>query len=160
MSDVVIRKAEAEDIPLLLDFIKMIAEYEKLPHEVTATENDLFESFFGENAKTEGLLAFDNSVPVAYAIYFTNFSSFLGKQGIYLEDIFVKPEMRGKGIGKKLLKLIAKTAIERNAGRLEWIVLDWNKPAIDFYESIGAFPLEGWTLYRLTGDKLKEFAGN
>jgi GNAT superfamily N-acetyltransferase len=161
MTDAItIRKAEEKDIPLILQFIKGIAEYEKLLHEVEATEEKLHESLFSENANTEVLLCYLNEVPAAYAVYFHNFSTFVGKKGIYLEDIFVYPEYRKMGIGKKLLKHIAQIAVERNCGRMEWAVLDWNQPAIEFYKSIGAKPLNEWTLFRLTEDALKKFANN
>lgn len=148
-----------EDIPLILTFIKGIAEYEKLLHEVVATEARLEESLFSERANTEVLLCYLNETPVAYAVFFHNFSTFVGKKGIYLEDIFVYPEYRHKGIGKKLLRHIAQLAVERNCGRMEWAVLNWNQPAIDFYKSIGAIPLDEWTLFRLDEEHLKIFAG-
>jgi len=156
--DFVIRSAEEKDIPVILHFIKSIAEYEKLLHEVEATEESLRESLFSKNSTTEVLLCFGGDTPVAYAVFFHNFSTFVGKKGIYLEDIFVYPEFRKKGIGKKLLRHIAQLAVERNCGRMEWAVLNWNQPAIDFYKSIGAFPLDEWTLFRLTEDALKNFA--
>ncbi len=155
--NIIIRRAEENDIPLILQFIKGIAEYEKLLHEVEADEARLRESLFSEKANTEVLLCYLNDVPVAYAVYFHNFSTFVGKKGIYLEDIFVYPEYRGKGIGKKLLKHIAKIAVERSCGRMEWAVLNWNQPAIDFYKSIGAVPLEEWSIFRLTEPALKKF---
>lgn len=159
MTDTItIRKAEEKDIPLILEFIKGIAEYEKLLHEVEATEEKLRESLFSEKANTEVLLCYLGEIPVAYAVYFHNFSTFVGKKGIYLEDIFVYPEYRGKGIGKKLLKHIAQIAVERNCGRMEWAVLNWNKPAIDFYKSIGAIPLGEWSIFRLTEPALKKFS--
>jgi GNAT superfamily N-acetyltransferase len=158
MTDAItIRKAEEKDIPLILKFIKGIAEYEKLLHEVEANEEKLRESLFSQNANTEVLLCYFGDVPVAYAVYFHNFSTFVGKKGIYLEDIFVYPEYRGKGIGKKLLKYIAQIAVERNCGRMEWAVLNWNKPAIEFYKSIGAKPMDEWSIFRLTEPALKKF---
>ena len=156
--EITIRKAEEKDIPLILQFIKGIAEYEKLLHEVEATDERLRESLFSKNANTEVLLCYLDDVPVAYAVYFHNFSTFVGKKGLYLEDIFVYPEYRKKGIGKLLLKRIARTAVERNCGRMEWAVLNWNQPAIDFYKSIGAVPLDEWTLFRLGESALKKFA--
>jgi len=142
----------------MLQFIKGIAEYEKLLHEVEATEEKLRESLFSANANTEALLCYLGDVPVAYAVYFHNFSTFVGKKGIYLEDIFVYPEYRKKGIGKLLLKHIAQIAVEGNCGRMEWAVLNWNQPAIEFYKSIGAVPLDEWSIFRLTESALKNFA--
>lgn len=153
-----IRPAEINDIPLILDFIKGIAEYEKLPHEVVATEESLRSALFEEKSTIRVLLAFLEGTPAGYAIFFNNFSTFIGKQGIYLEDIFVKPEYRSKGIGKKLFMEIVKTAKENNCGRLEWSVLDWNTPAIEFYKSLGAIPMTGWTVYRLTEEKIKKLS--
>lgn len=152
-----IRKAVVEDVPLILSFIKQIAEYEKLLPDVTATEELLTQSLFSENSNSEVLLAFIGQEPVAYAVYFYNFSTFVGKRGLYLEDIFVKPEYRGKGYGKKILRVLAKTAIENNCGRMEWAVLDWNKPAIDFYKGIGAESMDGWTIFRLSEIALQSF---
>lgn len=153
-----IRKATKADIPLILDFIKLIADYEKLSHEVIATESSLQKSLFEEKSTIQVLLAFEDNTPAGYAIFFNNFSTFIGRQGIYLEDIFVKPEYRGKGIGKKLFMEIVGIAKENNCGRLEWSVLNWNTPAIEFYESLGAVPMEGWTVYRLTEEKISELA--
>lgn len=157
-SKTTIRKATREDIPLILNFIKLIAEYEKLSHEVIATEESLYHSIFGEKSTVQVLLAFENDIASGYAIFFHNFSTFVGKKGIYLEDLFVKPEFRGKGIGKLLLKEIAKIAVENNCGRIEWAVLDWNKPAIDFYESIGAKAMNEWILFRMNEGEIKNFA--
>lgn len=148
-----IRKAEETDIPLILDFIKLIAEYEKLSHEVFADEHTLRETLFKEKSTIEVLLAYEDEEPAGYAIYFHNFSTFIGRQGIYLEDLFVKPHLRGKGIGKKLLLEIVKKAKEKKCGRVEWSVLNWNTPAIDFYKSLGALPMDGWTVFRLTEEK-------
>ena len=153
-----IRKAKSDDCELILDFIKSLADYEKLAHEVVATPALLQENLFGPHAKAEVIIAEYNSKPAGFALFFHNFSTFLGKPGIYLEDLFVYPDLRGHGIGKSLLKHLAQLAVERNCGRLEWSVLDWNKPAIDFYLSVGAAPMDEWTVYRLTGDKLKNFA--
>lgn len=153
-----IRKAQIQDCELILNFIQGLAEYEKLAHEVVATTELLQENLFGLNPKAEVLIAEYNSEPAGFALFFHNFSTFLGKPGIYLEDLFVYPHLRGHGIGKSLLKHLAQLAVERNCGRLEWSVLDWNKPAIDFYVSVGSVPMDEWTVYRLTGDKLKNFA--
>ena len=131
-----IRTAKKEDVPLILSFIKELAEYEHLAQEVVATEEMLTEALFGKDSITEVLLAYYDNKPVGFALFFHNFSTFLGRKGIYLEDIYVKPEYRGKGIGKTLMKNLAKIAIERNCGRLEWAVLNWNKPAIKFLSEI------------------------
>lgn len=152
-----ITRAEEKDIPTILFFIKKIAEYEKLSDEVTATEEILEESLFGPKKVAEVLLAYYDEKPVGYAVYFYNFSTFTGKPGLYLEDIFVLPELRGKKIGKTLFECLIKTAKEKECGRFEWSVLNWNKPAIEFYKSFGAVPMDGWTVFRLdkqTLDKL------
>lgn len=154
-TDFEIKPASIEDIPLILSLIKELAEYEKLSHEVVATEDLLKESLFGDNAFAKVIIGYLNSKPVSFALYFYNFSTFLGRPGIYLEDLFVKKEVRGKGIGKKMLFHIARIAKEQNCGRLEWSVLDWNEDAIQFYKSIGAKPMEAWTTYRLTGKDLE-----
>ena len=153
----VIREAQKEDVPTILDLINGLAEYEKLPHEVVATEAILHEWLF-EKKKAEVLIGEYNGIPVGFVLFFHNFSTFLGRAGIYLEDLFVKPEFRGKGFGKALLISLAKIAVERGCGRFEWSCLDWNKPSIEFYLSMGAKPMEGWTIYRVAGDKLTEMA--
>jgi GNAT superfamily N-acetyltransferase len=155
-----IRNTTKEDVPLILQFIKEIAEYEKLSHEVITTEKVLMESLFGEKKSAEVVIGELEGKPVGYAIFFHNFSTFLGKKGLYLEDLFVKPEYRGKGFGKKLLLHLVKIAKDRKCGRMEWSVLDWNKPAIEFYESLGAKPMNGWTVYRLDEDNIEVLAGN
>lgn len=149
MSSFNIRNTTKEDVPLILNFIKEIAEYEKLSHEVVTTEQILMESLFGKNPSAEVVIGEFEDKPVGYAIFFHNFSTFLGKKGLYLEDLFVKPEYRGKGFGKKLLLHLVQIAKERNCGRMEWSVLNWNTPAIEFYKSLGAIPMDGWTVYRL-----------
>ena len=151
-----LKKAEKNDIPTILGFIKGLAGYEKLSHEVVATEALLEETLFGERTVAEVIIGFEGNEPAGFALFFHNYSTFLGRPGIYLEDLFVKPEFRGKGYGKKILTELASIAVERNCGRLEWAVLDWNTPAIDFYESLGAFPMDEWTTYRLTGKALHE----
>jgi len=151
-------KAEKKDAATILYFIKQLAEYEKLSHEVEATVEQLEKTLFGENSKAECIIGYYENKPVGFAIFFHNYSTFLAKPGIYLEDLFVLPEMRGKGFGKKLLQHLAKLAVERNCGRLEWWVLDWNKPAIDFYKSLGAAPMDEWTVFRVTGDSLNSLA--
>jgi len=156
-----IRSATPADVPLILEFIRALADYEKLTHEVDATEEKLRATLFGEKPAAECLLAFaDDSeadTPVGFAIYFTNYSTFLAKPGLYLEDLFVKPEFRGRGIGKALLLHLARLANQRDCGRMEWAVLDWNQPAIDFYESLGAQRMRAWQICRLTGDSLARF---
>ena len=149
----IIRKAEVKDVSLIFSFIKELAEYEKLSSEVTATEETIKESLFGERAYAEVLIAEYENEPAGHAIFFHNFSTFVGRPGIYLEDIYVRPHLRGKGIGKRLLLHLIKTAKERNCGRVEWAVLDWNKTAIDFYKKMGAVPMDEWTVFRMTEDK-------
>ena len=153
-----IAPANERDVPIILDFIRKLAEYEKLSHLVVATESDIHKNVFGPNPLAEVLLAYWDREPVGFALFFRNFSTFLGQPGIYLEDLFVDPEHRGKGIGKALLIRLAKIAVERGYGRLEWAVLDWNTPSIEFYRSLGAIPLDEWTAYRLTGDALSRLA--
>ena len=152
------RFAVRDDVGLILDFIRRLAEYEKMSDEVVATEELLTEWIFDKN-KAEVIFALDESgKEVGFALFFHNFSTFLGRAGIYLEDLFVLPEFRGRGFGKALLRKLAQTAIERGCGRLEWACLDWNKPSIDFYLSLGAKPMDEWTVYRLTGDTLRKMA--
>lgn len=153
-----IRKAQKSDTSVILNFIKLLAEYEKLAHEVIASEELLAEQVFGEKSPVQVLIAELDEKPVGFALYFYNFSTFLGRKGIYLEDLFVLPETRGQGVGKRLLQALAAQAVAEGCGRVEWSVLDWNKPAIDFYKSIGAQPMDEWTVYRLTGDSLQAFA--
>ena len=151
--------ATERDIPLVLSFIRKLAEYEKLSDQVVATEDLLREGLFGARRVAEVVLAYLGAEPVGFALYFHNFSTFVGLAGIYLEDLFVEPAHRGKGVGKALLAHVARVAVERRCGRFEWAVLDWNTPAIDFYRSLGAVPLDDWTLFRLTGDALRRVAG-
>lgn len=152
-SKIFIRTADEKDVPIIFSLIKELAEYEKLSDQITTSEKQLRGTLFGDDRFVEVLIAeFDGSV-VGYALFFKNFSTFLGKPGIYLEDLYVKPEMRGQGIGKALLDRIISTAKQRNYGRVEWSVLDWNEPAIDFYLKIGAKPLNDWKIFRLTSDK-------
>lgn len=148
-----IRFATAQDIPIILDFIKKLAEYEKMSDEVVATEELLNEWIF-QKQKAEVIFALEDGKEVGFALFFHNFSTFLGKAGIYLEDLFVLSEYRGRGHGKALLSRLAEIACERGCGRLEWSCLDWNKPSIDFYLSLGASPMDDWTVYRVTGEKL------
>jgi GNAT superfamily N-acetyltransferase len=153
-----IREAAEADVPVILWFIRQLAEYERLLHEAVMTEETLRESLFGSRRSAEVLLAYDDDKPVGFAVFFHNFSTFLGKPGLYLEDLFVIPEMRGKGFGKALLVRLAKIACDRNCGRFEWAVLDWNTPSIEFYKKLGAVPMEEWTIFRVTGDALKKLA--
>jgi len=158
-NNLVIRQANPNDVSLILNLIKQLAEYEKLLHEVVATENDIRENVF-EKEFAEVLIAeFDNK-PAGMALFFYNFSTFVGKPGIYLEDLFVLPEFRGKGIGKDLLLSLIKYAKEKNCGRVEWCVLDWNKPAIDFYKNLGAVSMDEWNVFRVTGDKFSKILEN
>jgi GNAT superfamily N-acetyltransferase len=153
-----IRQANADDTPLILNFIRGLAEYEKLAHEAVATEEGLRATLFGERPQAEVILAFDDGEPVGFALFFHNYSTFLGKRGLYLEDLFVNPEARGKGVGRALLVELAKIAKARDCGRFEWSVLDWNEPAIGFYKSLGARPLDEWTVFRVTGEALDKLA--
>jgi GNAT superfamily N-acetyltransferase len=154
-----IRPAIRDDVPTIADLIRGLARYEKLEHDVVMTEALLDTALFGERQYAEVLLAEDDGRPVGFALFFHNFSTFLGRPGIYLEDLFVLPETRGRGIGRTLLTHLARLAVERGCGRLEWAVLDWNRDAIGFYERIGARPISEWTVYRLTGEALSGLAG-
>ena len=151
------RFAEERDTSLILDFIKALAEYEKMSDLVVADENLLREWIF-EKKKAEVIFAMEKGKEVGFALFFHNFSTFLGRAGIYLEDLFVYPEYRGRGHGKGLIRELARITVERGCGRLEWCCLDWNKPSIDFYKSLGAVPIDEWTIYRLTGNSLSELA--
>lgn len=153
-SELQIRPAARSDVGAIFTLVCELAEYENLRHTVEATEADLREHLFGECPAAEVLLAVEHEVPVGIALYFTTFSTFAGKPGMYLEDLYVRPERRGHGIGQALLKNVARIAVERKCGRLEWSVLTWNEPAIRFYHLLGAKPLNDWTMYRLTGDAL------
>lgn len=152
-----IRKATKEDVGLILDFIKKLADYEKMTSMVVADEKMLCEWLF-EKKIAQVIFALDGKKEVGFALYFYNFSTFLGKAGIYLEDLFVLPEYRKKGYGKLLLKTLAKTAVEQGLGRFEWCCLDWNTPSIDFYKSLGAEQMDGWSTFRLTGESLERLA--
>ena len=156
---VAIRPARREDAPLILAFIKELANYEMLAHEVAATEADLRETLFGDRPTAEVVIADSDGAPVGFALFFHNYSTFLGRPGIYLEDLFVRPEARGKGVGRALLSHLAAEAIARGCGRLEWAVLDWNAGAIGFYEKLGARAMDEWTVYRLAGEPLRRLAG-
>jgi GNAT superfamily N-acetyltransferase len=153
-----IRTATIKDVPLILSFIKDLAEYERLSHEVMVSEASLRETLFGPNPAAEVIIAYSGERPAGFALFFHNYSTFLGQKGIYLEDLFVLPEERGRGIGKALLAYLAKLAEERNCGRLEWAVLDWNEPAINFYKRLGAKPMDDWSTFRVTGEALRDLA--
>ena len=152
-----IRFAGESDVNLILSFIKELADYEKLLNEVVATEEILRESLF-ERKAAEVIIGEYNNEPVSFALFFHNFSTFLGKPGLYLEDLYVKPEVRGKGIGKTMLSFLANLALERDCGRFEWYCLDWNEPSIKFYKNIGAIPLDEWTVYRVHNEALDNLA--
>lgn len=153
-----IRPAAENDVPLILELIQGLAEYERLAHEVVATEEKLRHTLFGAKPVAEVLIAEQDGTPAGFALFFHNYSTFLAKPGIYLEDLFVKPSFRGKGIGKALLVRLARVAVERDCGRLEWSVLDWNEPAIRFYRSLGSRPMDEWTVHRVSGDALLQLA--
>ena len=157
MEQMQFRFAEEKDVPLILQFIKDLAEYEHMLDEVVATEELLTEWIF-QKEKAEVIFVLEDGKEVGFALFFHNFSTFLGRAGLYLEDLYVKPEYRHKGYGKGLLKKLAQIAVERGCGRLEWWCLDWNQPSIDFYLSLGAEPMEDWTVYRIAGDTLQKLA--
>ncbi len=152
-----IRFATEKDVKLILNFIKELADYEKLLHEVVATEEILMDSLFVRKS-AEVIIGEEDGEPVGFALFFHNFSTFLGRPGIYLEDLYIRPEMRGKGYGKTLLAFLAKLALERNCGRFEWWCIDWNEPSINFYKSIGAVPMDEWTVYRVHNQALEALA--
>ena len=154
-----LRAATRDDVPVIAELIRGLARFEKLEHEVVMTEALLDIGLFGDRPYAEVVLAEDDGRPVGFALFFHNFSTFLGRPGIYLEDLFVKPEHRGGGFGKALLKRLAEIAVERDCGRMEWAVLDWNEPSIGFYKKLGARPNDEWTVFRLTGDALRNLAG-
>lgn len=158
MSEIRIAEATEADVPLILEMIQGLAEYERLSHLVTATEEQLRKSLFGPRAAAEVLLAYQADVCVGFALFFPNYSTFLAKPGIYLEDLFVKPHARGKGAGLALLRALAGLAIKRDCERVEWSVLDWNEPSIGFYKKLGAVPMDEWTIFRLTGDAITNLA--
>lgn len=155
-----IRSATRNDVPLILELIRDLATYERAPNDVTATEPQLHEVLFGAKPAAEVRLAFEENVAVGFAVFFHNFSTWLGKPGLYLEDLFVRPEHRGKGYGRALLVDLARIARERGCGRMEWAVLDWNDPAIQFYRKLGAKPMDEWTVFRLTGDGIAALANS
>ncbi len=153
-----IRPAAVGDIPVILELIRALATYERAPNDVTATEEGLVEVLFGKKPAAEVLLAFENETAVGFAVFFHNFSTWLGRPGLYLEDLFVRPEHRDKGYGRALLIHLAKIARDRGCGRMEWAVLDWNEPAIKFYRALGAKPMDEWTVFRLTPDGIARLA--
>ena len=159
MGDIVtIRPATTADVPLVLGFIRELASYEHLEHEVVATEADVRAALFGPRPYAEVVFACLDGAPVGFALFFPNFSTFLGKPGIYLEDLFVRPAARGRGVGRQLLTWLARATLERGCARLDWAVLDWNEPSIGFYRSLGAVPQNDWTTYRVTGAALERLA--
>ena len=158
VTDFQIRSARVDDVPIILELIRDLATYERAPDEVTATEEQLVDVLFGERPAAEVLLAFEGNAPVGFAVFFYNFSTWLGRPGLYLEDLFVKPEKRGKGYGRALLVELAKIARYRGCGRMEWAVLNWNEPAIKFYRALGATPMDEWTVFRLTREEISKLA--
>jgi GNAT superfamily N-acetyltransferase len=157
-TDFRIRPARVEDVSIILELIRDLATYERAPDEVSATKEQLTDVLFGERPAAEVILAFEGQSPVGFAVFFYNFSTWLGRPGLYLEDLFVKPDKRGKGYGRALLVELAKIARDRECGRLEWAVLDWNEPAIKFYRALGAKPMHEWTVFRLTRDGIAGLA--
>jgi GNAT superfamily N-acetyltransferase len=153
-----IRHAEKKDVKLIRSLIRDLAEYEKMLDEMVATEELLEKHLFGKKKFVEVILGYYNGVPVGFALFFHNFSTFVGKPGLYLEDLYVKPEYRGKGFGKVLLAYLAKLAVERECGRYEWVVLNWNEPSLKFYKMLGARVMDEWLIHRVTGDDLKSLA--
>src|SRR5262245_33640371 len=160
LNELTIRQAHVKDVPIILELIRDLATYERAPDEVTATEKQLVDVLFGERPAAEVLLAFERQSPVGFAVYFYNFSTWLGRAGLYLEDLFVKPEKRGKGYGRALLVELAKIARDRGCGRMEWAVLNWNKPAIKFYRALSAKPMDEWTVFRLTREEIAKLANS
>jgi GNAT superfamily N-acetyltransferase len=153
-----IRNATETDVPLILSLIQDLATYERAPNDVSATEEQLRKVLFGEKRSAEVLIGFEKETPAGFAVFFHNFSTWLGRPGLYLEDLFVKPELRGKGYGRALLVHLAKIARDRGCGRMEWAVLDWNEPAIQFYRKLGARPQDEWTVFRLRADEITKLA--
>ncbi|HEX6172489.1 MAG TPA: GNAT family N-acetyltransferase [Candidatus Binatia bacterium] len=158
LPDFEIRPAAIADVPLILSFIKKLAEYERLAHEVVATEESLRETLFNARKSAEIAIGYYQNKPIGLVLFFLNYSTFLGRPGLYIEDLFIDESYRRRGFGAALLRYVARLAIERNCGRLEWSVLDWNKPAVDFYTKLGAVPMSGWTVFRVTGESLANLA--
>jgi len=159
-SDIRIEAATVADVPVILRMIKALAEYERMTDEVVATEASVRDTLFGSTPGAEAVIACAEGTPVGFAVWFHNYSTFLSRRGLYLEDLFVLPEWRGRGVGGALLRHLAGVAVQRGCGRMEWSVLDWNEPAIRFYRSLGARPMDEWTVYRLTGEALARVAGH
>lgn len=157
-NSVTIRSASEQDVPLVFEMIRALAEYERLADIVVATQSGLRDALFGSHPCAEVILAHVGNRPAGFALFFHNFSTFLGRRGLYLEDLFVIPEFRGRGVGRRLLQELARVAVDRGCGRLEWAVLDWNAPAIGFYRRLGAQPMEDWTVFRMTGTALDSLA--
>ena len=157
MKEIIFRHAQRQDVPLILEMIRALAEYEQLLSEVVATESVLEEWLF-DKKKAEVIFPVLDGEEIGFALFFHNFSTFLGRAGLYLEDLYIKPEYRGRGSGRKVLQKLAQIAVERGCGRLEWWCLDWNAPSITFYKKLGAEPMDEWTVYRLTGDTLRDLA--
>jgi GNAT superfamily N-acetyltransferase len=153
-------RATESDVPVILQMIRDLAEYERMSDEVVATESGLRESLFGPTPDAEVLIAYADAQPAGFALFFHNYSTFMGRRGLYLEDLFVKPAFRGRGIGKRLLVELARIAVDRGCGRFEWAVLDWNEPAIGFYKKLGAQCMDAWSTFRVTGDSLTRLAGS
>lgn len=158
--DLRIEPATIADVPVVLRLIKALAEYERLAHEVVATESSVRETLFGSKPSAEAVIACAGDEPVGFAVWFHNYSTFVSRPGLYLEDLFVLPDWRGRGIGRALLRYLARIAVSRGCGRMEWSVLDWNEPAIRFYRRLGARPMDDWTVYRLTGEALARLAAS
>ena len=156
--ELTIRQAETADVPQILQFIKELAEYEKLSSQVTATEQALTDSLFGAQKSVEAIIAEQNKIPLGFALFFHNFSTFEGRSGLYLEDLYVQPASRGKGVGTALMKHLAALALERNCARMEWAVLNWNENAIRLYKTLGSVPMNEWRVHRLTGGPLTKLA--
>jgi len=154
-----IESATERDVPVILQMIRELADYEKMSEQVIATEIGLREALFGARPSAEVILVFADDQPAGFALFFHNFSTFVGRRGLYLEDLFVKPAYRGHGIGKRLLVELARIAVARGCGRFEWSVLDWNEPAIGFYKKLGARPMDDWTIFRVAGEALRNLAG-
>lgn len=158
IADFTIKPATKKDVPVILTFIKKLADYERLSHEVVATEELLQRTLFGQHRTAEVAIGYFRSEPIAFVLFFHNFSTFLGRPGIYIEDLFVDESFRRRGFGGALLTHVAKLAATRDCGRLEWSVLDWNEPAINFYRKLGAVPMKEWTVFRITGENLRRLA--
>lgn len=159
IADFTIKPATKKDVPVILSFIRKLADYERLSHEVVATEELLGRTLFGARRTAEVVIGYFNNEPIGFVLFFHNFSTFLGRPGIYIEDLFVEEKYRRRGFGGALLTYTAKLAAQRGCGRLEWSVLDWNEPAINFYKKLGATPMNEWTVFRVTGENLNRLAG-